>query len=370
MHFTSCYLEVMSAVQTSAQEALNKVAIEKAMAEAASIVPMTTPQPQIAGRVISKEEIPRFLDLGLGRGVDSTNPTPWANKSAFQVFPVGEGVIIGTDEGGLLQTHESKITSSEDAQAELKASVSIPNTPVSLGVEAELSRSSSTSKKVKSRKAVTRTISFRMDSLATTTKETVQDPEQKENAPFHSFEQNISAWIWKQICHHDTGRKQSEMDEKNPISLIRDYPQSPTKGDLIEAACKDFVRSFGITHYVSSIMLGASEHTAMATKKSESITKEGTSVSLPKIGSAEQSLTLTSLFSKSTSTTRYFGKIVKGKVERGSGNEAVIDVKILPIYSLIHQNQLIYLGLYQAIVDYTKDKMDETQRGKLDFSKQ
>lgn len=44
-------------------------------------------------------------------------------------------------------------------------------------------------------------------------------------------------------------------------------------------------------------------------------------------------------------------------------------MKILPIYSLIHENQLIYLGLHQAIVDYTQDKLDEMQRGESTFSK-
>lgn len=274
---------------------------------------MAKEAPQKATRIISKDEVPRFLDLGLGRGVDSTDPTPWANKSSFQVLPVGESAIIGTDEGGLLQTHVSRITSSEDAQIQLKASVSIPNIPVSLGVE--LSRSSSTSKKVKSQKALTRTVSFRMDSLSITAKETAQDPKQEENAPFHSFEKIISTWIWKQICHSDTERKPLEMDKENPISLIRDYPQSPAKVELIEQACKDFVCSFGITHYVNSITLGASAHTTMATKKSESITKEGANISVPKIASVQQKLALKSVFSKSKSTTRYLGKIVNGNVE-------------------------------------------------------
>ena len=30
----------------------------------------------------------RIMYLGLGRGVDATDPTPWQNKTAFQVRPV------------------------------------------------------------------------------------------------------------------------------------------------------------------------------------------------------------------------------------------------------------------------------------------
>ena len=39
-----------------------------------------------AAAVISENEIGRLSDLGLGRGLDATDSTPWLNKSSFQVI--------------------------------------------------------------------------------------------------------------------------------------------------------------------------------------------------------------------------------------------------------------------------------------------
>ena len=38
--------------------------------------------------VVRGIDIARIVDLGLGRGVDSTSPTPWLSKSSFQVSPL------------------------------------------------------------------------------------------------------------------------------------------------------------------------------------------------------------------------------------------------------------------------------------------
>ena len=38
-----------------------------------------------AAAVLTSAEIDRMIDLGLGRGIDSTDAKPWFNKSAFQV---------------------------------------------------------------------------------------------------------------------------------------------------------------------------------------------------------------------------------------------------------------------------------------------
>ena len=310
--------------------------------------------------VLSKEEIQRFVDLGLGRGIDSTDPRPWANKGSFQVcLPNAANLsdIIGTDEGGLLQSYESRICSSEDAQAQVKAGLSIPHTPVSLEVQGEMSRSSNSSRKVKTTTAINRTISFRMDSISVpelSTKETPQEPQ-----PPPSFEEILSRWIWKQICHRNSDKKLQELAEKSAVSLIHDYLQNSSKDEVatIVEDCSDFINSFGITHYVSSITLGASEHVVESASKRTRILKQGANVSVPQIASIEQKTSLKLTRSKSTSRTQYLGKIVDKKVERGSSNEAVINVKILPIYSLIYNNSLIYLATYKAIADYTEEKI-------------
>ena len=103
------------------------------------------------------------MDLGLGRGIDATNSKPWMNKSAFQVRRVTAESLLGTEEGGSLQVYEREVTSILSHHTELKASVVIPKSPVEIGVDAEQSRSVSTSRRTVGRKIVNRTISFQSD---------------------------------------------------------------------------------------------------------------------------------------------------------------------------------------------------------------
>jgi hypothetical protein len=316
--------------------------------------------------ILHKKEIQRFVDLGLGRGVDSTDLHPWANKSSFQVrdpFSARvEDAVIGTDEGGSLHTYASRITSSEDIKAQLKAGLSIPNTPISLGIEGELARSSRTSRRVEGRRAKNRTISFRMGTLSV---DGLGTGEKKSHDQTPMFEEILSRFIWKQICHRNKDRKLEEVIEQSAVSLLSDYLQVCSKEEtgLIIGDCEDFVYSFGVTHYVSSITLGASEHAVVTKLKVSKSAKQGFSVSAPQIASAEQKSSLKSTVSKSRSTTRSVGRIVDDKVKKGSDDEAVIEVKILPIYSLIHHNPFIFLALHKAIADYAEEKTTQQGRG-------
>lgn len=181
--------------------------------------------------VISQEEVQRFVDLGLGRGVDSTDPHPWANKSSFQVrhlLPEDIGDLIGTDENGLLQSYVSRITCIKDTQAQLKAAISIPYTPVSLGVEGELSRRFSTTTKVKCRTATNRTVSFQTGSLSLAPKSDVKKvAEENSSEPSQlspSFEEILSRWVWKWVCHRNTDRKLEEVIGNSAISLLYKTP--------------------------------------------------------------------------------------------------------------------------------------------------
>lgn len=116
-----------------------------------------------------------------------------------------------------------------------------------------------------------------------------------------------------------------------------------------------------MTHYVTSLTLGASECTVVSKLKRSSSTQLGANISIPHIASMKSKLLLKSAFSRSASAKQYLGRIVDKKVKRGSSDEAVIDAKILPIYSLIHHNPFIFLALHKAIVDYTEER---THRGK------
>uniref|UniRef100_A0A1X7V893 Uncharacterized protein n=1 Tax=Amphimedon queenslandica TaxID=400682 RepID=A0A1X7V893_AMPQE len=90
--------------------------------------------------VISQEEIYRYFDLGLGRGLDGTDPTPWLNKTSFQARNITYDNILGTEEGGAVQSYEREIVSVQTLQSKIKTSIVIPKSPMTIGADAELSR--------------------------------------------------------------------------------------------------------------------------------------------------------------------------------------------------------------------------------------
>ena len=106
------------------------------------------------------EGIGHFEDLGLGRGVDATDLTPWLNRSAFQVRQVTQANIIGTEEGDLLKGFVNEVESVQHLQASLRASVPASEL-VTIGIDSELSRKYSESQKSVGKKIITRTIAFR-----------------------------------------------------------------------------------------------------------------------------------------------------------------------------------------------------------------
>ena len=74
----------------------------------------------------------------MGRGVDASKSSPWLNKSSYQVRPVTKHNIIGTEEGGSMHSYEREMQSSVEQHVNLSASITVPNSPVTLGLEGEL----------------------------------------------------------------------------------------------------------------------------------------------------------------------------------------------------------------------------------------
>ena len=112
--------------------------------------------------VVTKNEVQRYRDLGLGRGLDVTKRHPWTNKGSFQVRYVEYEDLLGTDQGGILQSYENDVESVKSQQASLKTSIAIPHSPVDIGIDADVSRGATHSRRVTGRKVETRTISFRL----------------------------------------------------------------------------------------------------------------------------------------------------------------------------------------------------------------
>ena len=140
---------------------------------------------------INEGEIQRLVDLGLGRGIDASNPTPWQNKTSIQVRPVTFENIIGTEESGSIHSYEREITRvSETHWRFSSAAVFNPNMAdtFAIGVEESPPRSSSSTKYIVGTKVLNRTVCF---------KETCDD-----NSSL-SFEVWLCRWIMKQFVRED-----------------------------------------------------------------------------------------------------------------------------------------------------------------------
>lgn len=199
--------------------------------------------------VHSKEEIYRYIDLGLGRGVDGTDPAPWLNKTSFQVRRVTFDNILGTDEGSSLQSYEREISSVRSQQIKIKASIAVPKSPVTIGADAEISRSVHSSRHSVGRKVINRTISFRDNFDDVPFGEEVcltASPEKSQN--FLTFEERLAAWI---LEHLKLKWEQEEETVALDLSSKCEYPlrdlshviekRRTSDLKLIASACKEFV---------------------------------------------------------------------------------------------------------------------------------
>ncbi len=330
-----------------------------------------------AQAVISKDEMEHFYNLGLGRGVDATNSLPWQNKRSFQVRSVKFEDIMGTEECGAYQNYTSTVTSSTETKANLKASLSLMDTPVSFGLDSEVSRSSCQTRKIVGTRVINRTVSFRRDSTGEAPPLTVLAEESKTSDQ-ETFEEFVSEWILKRIKKHqklititskpDVDKKERECEMKqHAIEELSDYIYNASKEErgLLQSYCDNFVHFFGITHYVSSITLGAMEYQVLTEEHYDNLVSMGTNISATPMATVGGKVSSKWSRSKKNNLTRQIGKITDQKVARGTYSEAVIQIKIKSILPLIKKNPLLQLIFHKVIEDYIEDSINDPSKLRL-----
>ena len=223
--------------------------------------------------------------------------------------------IIGTEEGGSLQSYETEISSVCTHQTELKASVTIPQTPVTIGIDAEMSRSASITRRSVGKKILNRTISFRAD-FNDAPSTTCTDVTAARYAPLslshcklnthRTFEERLCEWILERIMYREDLKqlKQSAKDEPTTGSLYHSLGANPVQSlanficksshddrELIVQDCADFVYHFRITHYVTAVELGAAEYRVMSESEYHTRVSAGGSFGVEALANAAVSLT-------------------------------------------------------------------------------
>lgn len=321
--------------------------------------------------------------MGLGCGVDATNPKLWSKKSAYQAWQGHEnGDIIVLDEGGNWQSYKKSVSSQREMKGKLSSSLTSPQgVPIEIGVDAEMSRSTDFSRTAYGRKVVDYTVSINPDGP-------------KNEAEKDRFEDRLSTWISGRIrSHSNTAELVAKLcdisttergwvdkikdirldDDRIKILCITDpelalalqaadeVSKLDAKDDLkkidnqelVANMCEEFVRHFRVTHYVSSLHLGAAEYQISEDDKSS--WKMSSSAKFNAARIAKLSASAHSAWEKfSTSVeTRRLGRLsTKGAVER----MAVLGVEILPISDLVKPtNVQTRLALRQGLSQYMED---------------
>ena len=338
-----------------------------------------------ASPLISVDEVQWLTALGLGRGVDATEPNLWKEKSSFQVQSVSKSLdnIIATDEGGEHDYYEREVSSISNRQAELKLSVDEPNTSIHIGMDTLYSQSLSKSKKSIGEQVITRTISFRntfddlplqhinekvLERRFKPADITSQSCEMKLEIN-NSFEEKLSEWLLNRIsgreeviasfCSFGASPNDTGIKFDNSTAILSKYLQTEAEHDHSEKFqhvvrdCVLFVEATGVTHYIYSIQLGAMKFCVLSSMDYDKTVGVKVKVDVEKVAKSTLGLMASegSKISSKSLSVKEIGKMTNGHVKRGNGDEAVIGFKLMPIQRLV-TSYYLNKALKQALRKY------------------
>ena len=357
------------------------------------------PEKEEEEKQLTPEELKkRCTLLGLGRGVDITKPTPWMDKTSFQVRAVCIHDLIETDEGRLLKGYSDVVNNSTTIHSQVRAGVKAPDVPLAIGVDTEYTRTDCSSKHVVGLKVKNRTISFRVDfddlpkSFVTEIEEAKEKMRQMDKSQFESdpspqasadeatavdgsqpkpedipFESRLCKWLLDCLEHRGVKTKGKTLyqllftktEGKGGPSPIID---SDEKTRELEEDITHFVQFLGVTHYVSAIELGGLHFSILTEKEYEKKVSASGNASLNSqlYGAIEASAKQSQLrkFKSRHTERKMIGRITKTgdrEVVKDT-DEAVIGCQIRPISSLV-RNPYLQLAVKNSIKKYTQTKI-------------
>ena len=173
-------------------------------------------------------ELSILQELGLGVAIDITAKHPWARKSAFQAKEVkNKRELIVINESNKFHKSKEQVETYTAIQADLESGFRPdPTKPISVTIAADYHRSSSRSKTIDSKTVLTRTVAFgAIDPTSRVQKE-------------EEFETNLKKWLKERGCFD--GEKYDKTTNHHCIRYLNELG--------------------GVTHYVSSITLGATKY--------------------------------------------------------------------------------------------------------------
>lgn len=334
-------------------------------------------------RALKEDDEETLEDLGLGRAVDATNSFPWMNKTSFQARIINEdhSNIIGTDECNVKEYFEEEVSSVLSQQATTKLTIEEPTNSLSIGIDAEMARSLTETRKSVGERIVTRTVSFLPTFDDPPVHELkVTEPTEKKTEPT-TFEAQLSEWLLDRIRSQQERESDaqgtvaliSKMEETklHPTAKLNEYFKSlETKSketEMILRYCRDFIEHYGVTHYVYSMKLGAAEYEVMTSSEYFSKLNSGGEFGINKVAKVEMKAKGgfgRKRTHKSKRTTSIGAISVDEKDKRKSQveKEAVLEITLRPLHSLVRLRPL-YAALQWALREYISDRQNRRGKG-------
>ena len=267
-----------------------------------------------------RKELKRFEEFGLGRGVDATDPSPFANKTAFHVIPIESedcDMILCTDEGGAFHSIFQSLETSDKDTIQLSADVTLPQTPIQIGAAVEYSRSTTRRGYTIGKKVITRSVEFKTGHHLN---DEVRSGEKTEKSKKINY---FETWISKQC------------PECKVTELVK------------------LILKWRFTHYISKIQLGAAEYYTMSEVYYNSLAKGKAGLGMDKIAELALSASKKHTSSSHVSEMKRIGFMSdEGVVKRGNYQEAVLDVQLTSIATLITENKTLRDNLTKALHFY------------------
>ena len=331
-----------------------------------SLVRQDTVQDLPTNPPVLKTDSSFYRDLGLGRGINVTDPDMWESLSHLQVRSDLKN-IISTAMSGKRERYKTEVYTFSMQKQNLWLSLDNPMSHIKIEMDEQYSRSFSTTKVISGVRIHTRTIGFqlRIDNVLFGGSNDVDSESKTDSFESDTFENSLYCWIYSRNFAGESKAADLLSKHQHPAThelmkrLMKMYQDRLFFSDNVLQDCLDFVNNIGITHYVSAIKLGACYFSAL---RSESERKRlGVSAgigvdSLAKGGTSGQKIS--NLFRRSEEVKK-IGRIGNGDVVL---EEAVIGFKIQPLDQLVRL-PFVKSALRKAIKKFIQSK--DSDCGKL-----
>ena len=303
---------------------------------------------------LTDDELKILEELGLGVAVNITAKHPWAKKSTFQAKPVSDASdLIVTNESNHFQRSSQQIETYSEMQAGLESSFRPdPSKPISINVAADFHRSDTRSKTIKGTTVLTRTIAFR--ARYPTTKR--QDVKKEE------FEKQLHTWLLLQRRNLVSCKTCGKNPDPESCQCA-DCTYDPKTNHY----CIEYLRELGgVTHYVSSITLGAKKYQIELNSTLFTSLSTATGISADAIASVSVKSKSTRKVFQSSSKEQLIGKIPQHDQAREllkfrTKGEAVVQCSYHSLANLV-SNPNLREELDSGIQEYIDSQKNGTRK--------